>query len=233
VPDKLTGYAAAQAITAALLSRTRTGAGQHIKLSMLDTVVSFLWGSDMGGHTFVGDELSRETAQSFIDLIYETSDGHVSVAVQSNKEWRGLCRAFEKPQWLTDERFKTAALRHENIDDRLTLTQEVLRTRTSSDWLTRLEAEDVPCAPVLTRREAIRHPQINANESIVEIDHPQAGRLRQARPAPRFSKTPTAFRYPAPPLGAHTEEILLENGFSPEEVEHLAEQAVVKLGTPV
>lgn len=233
VPDKLTGYAAAQAITAALFSRTRTGVGQHIKLSMLDTVVSFLWGSDMGGHTFVGDELSRETAQSFIDLIYETSDGHVSVAVQSNKEWRGLCRAFEKPQWLTDERFKTAALRHENIDDRLTLTQEVLRTRTSTDWLTRLEAEDVPCAPVLTRREAIRHPQINANESIVEIDHPQAGRLRQAQPAPRFSETPTAFRYPAPPLGAHTEEILLENGFAPEEVEHLAEQAVVKLGTPV
>jgi len=82
LPDKLTGYAAAQAITAALYHRLKTGEGQHIKLSMLDTVISFLWGSDMGGHTFVGDELEQETAQSFIDLIYQTQDGYISVAVQ-------------------------------------------------------------------------------------------------------------------------------------------------------
>ena len=231
VPDKLTGYAAAQAITAALFSRTRTGKGQHIKLSMLDTVVAFLWGSDMGGHTFVGDELRSETAQSFIDLIYQTSDGHISVAVQSNKEWAGLCRAFEKPQWLADERFKNAALRHENIDERLTLTQEVLQTRESADWLARLEAEDVPCAPVLTRREAIRHPQLLANDSVVEIDHPQAGRLRQSRPAPRFSETPTAFRHPAPPLGQHTEEVLLETGLLSKDIRKLADDGVVKLAT--
>jgi len=110
LPDKLTGYAASQAISAALFHRERTGEGQHIRLSMLDTLVSFLWGSDMGGHTFVGDELPRETAQSFIDLIYETSDGFISVAVQSNKEWAGICRAFDKPEWLTDERFATAEI---------------------------------------------------------------------------------------------------------------------------
>jgi len=100
VPDKLTGYAAAQSISAALFHRERTGGrakgeGQHIKLSMLDTVVSFLWGSDMGAHTFVGDELEKETAQSFIDLIYETAEDYISVAVQSDKEWAGLmCHAL-------------------------------------------------------------------------------------------------------------------------------------------
>ena len=70
LPDKLTGVVAAQAITAALLARERTGQGQHVRLAMLDAVVAFLWGSDMGSQTFVGDELPQQEAASFIDLIY-------------------------------------------------------------------------------------------------------------------------------------------------------------------
>ncbi|PCI05611.1 MAG: carnitine dehydratase [Hyphomicrobiales bacterium] len=227
LPDKLTGYAASQAISAALFHRERTGEGQHIRLSMLDTLVSFLWGSDMGGHTFVGDELQRETAQSFIDLVYETSDGYISVAVQSNKEWAGICGAFEKPEWQSDARFATAALRGENIDERLQLTQEVLKTRTTADWLARLEADDVPCAPVLTRREVIRHPQIIANETIIERDHPVAGKLRQTQPAPRFSKTPTSYRSHAPGLGEQSVEILTEAGLSEEEIQALIKDGIV------
>lgn len=231
LPDKLTGYAAAQAITAALFHRLKTGEGQHIKLSMLDTVVSFLWGSDMGGHTFVGDELESETAQSFIDLIYETEDGFISVAVQSNKQWASICKAFVKPEWLSDPRFASAALRHENIDERLRLTQEVLKTRTSEDWLLMLEAEDVPCAPVLTRKEVIHHPQILANDLLVESDHPVAGRLRQTRPAPIFSKTSTALRNPAPALGADSETVLVDAGFSSDEINALVSSKVVTLGS--
>ena len=236
LPDKLTGYAASQAVTAALFHRERTGGkkegeGQHIKLSMFDTVVSFLWGSDMGAHTFVGDELPRETAQSFIDLIYETQQGYISVAVQSNKEWSGLCRAFNKPEWLEDPRFATAALRGKNIDLRLEMTQEVLLTDTAENWLRRLEAEDVPCAPVLTRTEVIRHEQTLANETVVEINHPVAGRLRQANPAPRFSKSPTSFRLPAPLLGADSHQILGHLGLSDEEIEQLASEGVTSLGS--
>lgn len=234
VPDKLTGYACSQAICAALFHRERNGGraaeGQHIKLSMLDTVVSFLWGSDMGNHTFAGDEKDAETAQSFIDLIYETAEGYISVAVQSNKEWEGLTRAFDKPEWLTDPRFATSALRGKNIDERLALTQEVLLTDTAENWLARLEAEDVPCAPVLTRREVVRHPQILANATVVEIDHPQAGMLRQARPAPRFSQTPASFRLPAPALGADSQRILSHLGLDDREIEELVEAAITSLG---
>ena len=236
LPDKLTGYAASQAVTAALLHRERTGGktdgeGQHIKLSMFDTVVSFLWGSDMGAHTFKGDELPKETAQSFIDLIYETTDGYISVAVQSNKEWAALCRAFDKPQWRDDPRFATAALRGKNIDERLQMTQDVLLTDTAKNWLRRLEAEDVPCAPVLTRTDVVSHPQTIANETIAEIDHPVAGRLRQAVAAPRFSKTPTTMRHPAPSLGADSHQILGHIGLNDEEIETLAEEGVTSLGS--
>ena len=233
LPDKLTGITAAQAITAALLSRARTGKGQHVRLSMLDAVMSFLWASDMSSQTFVGGEFAQEKAQSFIDLIYETEDGYISVAVQSDKEWTGLTRALERPEWLEDERFATPALRQRNIDDRLNLTQEVLRTRTSAEWLQRLETHDVPCAPVLRRSEVIDHPQIAANEILTEVEHPTAGRLRQARAAARFSETPAAHRHGAPQLGEHSRDVLREYGFSDSEIEELAGDGVVAAEAPV
>ena len=218
LPDKLTGVTAAQAVTAALLARARTGEGQHVRLSMLDAVVAFLWASDMGGKTFLDRPDGGRRAASFIDLIYETKDGFMSVAVMSDREWAALARALERPEWLEDARFKTPALREENIDARLTLTQEALRGRTTTEWMERLEAEDVPCAPVLTRDALVAHPQVRAGGTLVEFDHPAAGRLRQARPAARFETTPSALRRGAPALGEHTDALLEEAGFPPAEI---------------
>ena len=218
LPDKLTGVQASQAVTAALLARERTGKGQHVRLSMLDTVVSFLWSSDMGGHTFVGAESAEERAQSWIDLIYETRDGYITVAVNQDKEWERFALAAERPDILDDERFRTAEGREVFKNERLELIQSVLRDRTTDDWIARLESRDVPCAPVLTRREMIRHPQIDANGIIVEVDHPQAGRLRQTRAPARFSVTEPEHRRGAPVLGEHTREILSEHGFDREEI---------------
>ncbi len=227
LPDKLTGITASQAITAALLARERTGQGQHVRLSMLDSVIAFLWSSDMSNQTFVGDEAPQEKAQSFIDLIYETQDGYISVAVQTDRQWANLARALERPQWLDDPRFETAAGRHEHIDARLTMTQEVLRTRISAEWLERLDAADVPCAPVLRRKDMICHPQVLANQTVVELDHPRAGRLRQARPAARFSKTPAEIRTGGPVLGEHTEEILDGLGYDRGAIDELREAGVI------
>jgi len=221
LPDKLTGFTVAQAITAALFARERGAGGQHIRLSMLDTVVHFLWASDMGGHTFVGDELPRETAQSFIDLIYETADGYMSVAAFRRVDWEKLADACERPEWKEDPRFLTSAGLEDNKNDRLALTQEALRTRTTGEWVERLEAFDVPCAPVLTRREMIRHPQLAANALIIETDHPEAGRLRQTRPPARFEGTPVDLPRPGPALGAHTAEALAEAGLAPAEIDAL------------
>jgi crotonobetainyl-CoA:carnitine CoA-transferase CaiB-like acyl-CoA transferase len=229
LPDKLTGITAAQAITAALLARERSGEGQHVRLSMLDAVLAFLWSSDMSNQTFVGHEAPQERAQSFIDLIYETKDGYISVAVQTDRQWAGLARALERPEWLEDPRFRTAAARQEHIDARLELTQQVLRARTSAEWLARLDAADVPCAPVLRRKDVIAHPQVLANETVVEVDHPHAGRLRQARPAARFSRTPAGIGRGGPRLGEHTAEMLQGLGYDRTAIEDLRAAGVIAL----
>ncbi len=218
LPDKLTAITASQAITAALLARERTGAGQHVRLSMLEAVLAFLWSSDMGSQTFVEDEPAAQEAASALDLIYETADGYMTVAALTDRQWAGLARAVEHPEWLKDERFKTPALRQRNIDERLRLTQEALPTRPAAEWLDKLTAAQVPCGPVLTRNQVIRHPQVEALGLVVETEHPAAGRLRQTRAAARFSRTPAEIRRGAPALGEHTQEILAELGYSPADI---------------
>jgi crotonobetainyl-CoA:carnitine CoA-transferase CaiB-like acyl-CoA transferase len=221
LPDKVTAIQASQAITAALFARARTGQGQHLKLSMLDTIVSFLWSSDMSGHTFVGDEIEEKPgteAQSFIELIYRTADGFMAVSAHTDSTWAGLAAAVGRPDWLDDPRFATVAAREINKPARLELTQAALLEDTTENWMARLTAHDVPCAPVLTRSEVYRHPQVLANGSIFELDHPEAGRIRQARPPARFSETPLDEPKPARPLGADTGAVLGEAGFSAAEI---------------
>ncbi len=230
LPDKLTAITASQAITAALLARERTGEGQHVRLSMLEAVIAFLWASDMGGQTFVGDEPERQEAATAFDLIYETADGYMTVAALTDRQWAGLARAAGRPEWLEDKRFKTSALRQKNIDARLQLTQQALLARSATEWLERLTAVGVPCAPVLTRSQVIRHPHVREMGIVVETEHPAAGPLRQARAAARFSRTPAEIRRGAPALGEHTREILGELGYSAAEIAALRADGVINAG---
>jgi crotonobetainyl-CoA:carnitine CoA-transferase CaiB-like acyl-CoA transferase len=110
--------------------------------------------------------------------------------------------------------------------ERLDQTADVLRTRTTADWLETLDAHEVPCAPILPLAEVIDHPQIVANELVVESDHPHAGRLRQPRPAARFSETPAALDRPAPLLGEHADELCRELGLDDQEIASLRDRAV-------
>ena len=227
LPDKLTGITAAQAVTSALFARERTGKGQHIRVSMLDAIVAFMWSSDMGSQTFVGKEVDVAVAATFIDLIYETATDYISVSVMTNDQWVSLCHVVDKPAWLDDDRFKTPAGRDRNANDRLALIQSVLKTRSAEEWLERLEAAGVPCAPVLRRHEMIRHPQVAASGIVIETEHEHAGLLRQARNAARFGGTPTEQRRGAPHLGEHTREVLDELGYSADAQESLLKKGVV------
>ena len=223
LPDKLTAVTGAQAICAALIARGRTGEGQHIRLSMLDTVLSFLWASDMNAYTFVDQPVEPEQAASFIDLIYQTADNYITVSTMSNREWQAFCTAAKRPDLLTDERFETPAKREENVDDRLAEIQKVLLQRPAAEWLEILAEHDVPCAPALRRFELLDNPQVVASGSIIETEHPIVGRVRQARPAARFSATPVTPPRGAPWLGEHNFEILTGLGLSDDEIARLAD----------
>ncbi|MCH7643787.1 MAG: CoA transferase [Myxococcales bacterium] len=219
--DKLTALTAAQAMTAALLARERTGEGQHVRIAMLDAMVSFLWPEGMMDYTFVrdGDELGRQSREPQLrDLVFETSDGFITAATVSDREWEGFARAVQRPELVDDPRFVAGTVRIENWDERLDLMEEVFRTDTTAHWLDRLSAEQVPCAPILERHELLTDAQIAANELIEEVDHPQVGRIRHIRPAARFDRTAARVRGFAPTLGQHTDEVLAEIGLEEPEL---------------
>lgn len=225
--DKVSALTAAQAVTAALVARERTGVAQHVEVSMLDAMMGFLWASDMGSQTYPDSAAPKAEAASFIDLIYQTKDGYMTVAVMSDKEWRGLTRALGRPEWLSDPRFATPAQRDQHVNERLELTQEVLLTATTAEWVARLEAQDVPCSPAFIRSQVVDHPQVVANGSVIEYRHERSGRIRQARPVARFERTPSEIRHGAPVLGEHTDAVLREYGVAEERAASLRAKGIV------
>ena len=176
VPDKVTGLAAAQAITAALLARERTGHGQHIRLSMLDAVVAFLWASDMGSQTFVGSgHPAAGGRQLHRPDLRDQRRAPISAAVQTNREWTGPYPSRSKSlSGCEDPRFLTPALRQRHINERLAMIAgSVLLTRPAEAVAAAPDPRaGVPCAPVLTRTEMLSDPQVIANGILVETDPP-------------------------------------------------------------
>ncbi len=231
VADKTTAIFAAQAICAALYARERTGEGQHIRLAMLDTMIAYLWPEAMMQYTVVGQEADTADPNARPDLIFETVDGYITVGTISDSEWQGFCAAVERPDLLEDRRFNTPGGRAVNAMERILLMGEILKTRASAEWLRRLDACDVPSAPVLRRGEVIGNEQVVARELIAEFDHPDIGRVRQPKPAARFDRTPAAIQGPAPRIGEHSAAILVSLGFDAAAIEHLAATGVIRLAT--
>jgi crotonobetainyl-CoA:carnitine CoA-transferase CaiB-like acyl-CoA transferase len=232
IPDKTTAVTAAQAITAALFARERTGQGQHVRLAMLDTMIAYLWPEASSSLSFVGNEADPARGQMGLDLVFKTQDRHITAGAVSDAEWQGMCRALERPDLIADERFSSVAARSKNVVERRAIMSAELAKWPSVDILRRLRSENVPCAPVLSRVEVLDDEQVVINGIIEVHDDAVLGPVRQPRPAARFSITPAAVRRLAPYLGADNREIMTELGYSANDVDRLAAAGVLHAKPP-
>jgi crotonobetainyl-CoA:carnitine CoA-transferase CaiB-like acyl-CoA transferase len=194
IADYTTALTAAQAISAALFARQRSGIGQHVRLAMLDAMISYLWPEAMPSLTFVGDEQDPSDGEVGPDLVFATQDRYITAGALSDDEWAGMCRAVNREELIDDSRFRTARDRAVNAVERREIITAELEKWTAKEILARLLTDDVPSAPVLSRFEILSDPQVLENGVLVEHESPQLGRVRQPRPAARFDRTPSAIR---------------------------------------
>lgn len=227
IADKVTSLTAAQAVSSALYHRAQTGEGQHIKLSMLDAMLAFLWPEGMAGLTYAEDEFDPANGSGSMDLIYPTQDGFITAGVISDKEWVGMCKALKREDLMDDERFSTARARGQNAQVRKEITLDEIAKWPSAEILQRLRENDVPSAPLLRRSELLANEQIVAAGSVLRTEHEGFGEVRQARPAAQFSKTPSEISGPAPKLGEQSTTILRRLGYGEEQIKELIDAGVL------
>ena len=232
VPDKTTAVTAAQAITAALLARERTGRAQHVRLSMLDTMVAYLWPESMSALNYVGREGDPARGQMGLDLIYRTQDGYITAGAVTDAEWAGMCDALDRPDLVEDARFRRPGDRFRNAAERREITAEEIARHASADLIARLQARQVPCAPILSRMDVLENDQVVENGIIEVHQDPVLGPVRQPRPAARFAETPARVRAMAPFLGADNGAILGELGYGEDEIRKLTDDGVLVASPP-
>lgn len=211
VIDKVTSLTACQAITAGLLAKARGKGGQHIKLSMLDASLQFLWSDALANYIYVGEEKEGRPNLSDLYRVFATQDGYITSIVSSDSEWQGFCRAMKRPELADDERYATIAARGKNAFELWDIVEAEYLKYGSTELMALLDGEDVPCG-VVNRRDSLHlDPQIVQQKSLLEIKHPTADvTMRSPRPATQFGDAPWEVERHAPMLGEHTDEVLRE-----------------------
>ena len=226
IADKVTAITAAQAISTALYAREKSGEGQHVRLSMLDAMLSLFWPEGMAGLTYADQEFDVRRYQGAMDLIYETQDRFITAGAISDSEWEGMCRALNREDLIDHPNFKTAQGRFTHNSERKEITAEEIKKWSSDEILARFDQAGVPCAPIIDRSELLDHEQVLANGSVDRLHFEEFGEVRQARHPARFDKTPASVSRPAPRLGEHGREVLAAIGYDAAAID-----ALVRAGT--
>ncbi len=216
LPIALSDIAAGMHLAVGLLSaieaRHRTGKGQYVEVSLLDSAISF--GVYEAAHFFATSERPPRLGQSHRGSspyeVFETSDGWITIGAAQQNFWETLCGLIGMPELKEDNRFRTNQARVCNNGELVDILQRKLREKDAAYWLDAMEKAGIPCGPVLATDEILSHPQILAREMVVEVEHSAAGPMKTLGIVAKLSETPGEIWRSAPRLGEHTGEVLSE-----------------------
>lgn len=223
IADKTCALAAANAISAALFARERSGRGQFVEIPMFETMVAFIFTEHLFGHTFVPPEapLGYTRVLAPWRRPYKTKDGHVCMLAYTDPQWRKFWNVVGKPELAEDPRFDTLASRSRNIGLVYQLAGECLGDRNTDEWLVIFNKLEIPAARIATLDDVMHDPHLAAVGMFKEVEHPTEGRIVVTGAPVRFSDTAASIDRLQPKLGEHSVEILGEAGLSAEDIERL------------
>ena len=224
IVDRLVGLYAFGIVSAALVAVARTGRGRRIDVPMFETMLSQVLGDHLYGETFVParGSLGYPRLLSKERRPYATRDGHICCTVYTDANWKSFLRLIGRPELFdSDPRFASIAARTIAVDELYAMVAEVLRERTTAEWVEALRAADIPCFPMHTVESVLHDPHLGDIGFFQEMNHPGLGRIRQMKGPSEWSEGGPAFRRPAPELGADTLDVLKEAGLEPAEIDQL------------
>ena len=210
IVDLATGLFASNAILAALQARHRTGRGQTVEVSLLETGLAML--ANVGANHLVSGRPARRFGNGHPNIVpyrtFATADGELALAVGNDAQFARLAALLGEPGWATDPRYATNAARVEHRVDVDAMVGAPLATRGTAEWVEALRAHGIPCGAVNQVHEALADPQAVARDMVVTMPHPTAGDLRMLGFPIRMHSTPLRASRPPPLLGEHTDEVL-------------------------
>jgi crotonobetainyl-CoA:carnitine CoA-transferase CaiB-like acyl-CoA transferase len=223
VADKVSGMTAALSIVSALHAARNRGAGQYIRIAMLEAMMAFTANDTAVGYSFLPEEEYKGQAPKGGSLDpFKTRDGWMTIAPYTDAQFDRLCQAVGHPEWWKEIPDRTERLRHI-----MRGLAQLFQERTTAEWLAVLEEADIPCGPVHSYDTLFSDDEIIANESFSVYELPHVGAVRTVSPGARFSETPMRVWRVPPALGEHTEEVLREAGISREQLEELRTEKVI------
>lgn len=229
ITDIAAGMFAAYGIVLALYTRERTGTGQYIDTSMLDCQVS--WLTYQAGNFFATGKSPKRLGSAHPTIVpyqaFETTSGYINVAVGSEKLWQNFCQAINHQELADNPHYKTNRDRVEHRKELIIRLQEIFSEKTTEEWLKALQEKGVPAGPIYTFDQIFSDPQVLHRSMLVEMEHPTAGITKQTGVPVKLSETPGSIELPPPLLGEHTAEILIDLGYTDDEVKTLKEKGVI------
>ena len=229
IADIGAGMWAALAIVSALLARERTGEGQYIDISLLDAQIS--WLTYTAGSYFATGRNPERYGSAHPSIVpyqpFATADGYLMLAVGNDRLWQRFCEVVNRPELGTRSGFATSAERVVNRGAVIDVVAEIMRQRSTAEWMSMLEEAGIPAGPINTVAQALNDPHVLAREMVVTLDHPTAGEISVTGNPAKFSATSGETPSAPPLLGEHTDEILRSLGYTESRIAELRAQAIV------